>query len=882
MALTSGTRIGVYEILGAVGAGGMGEVYRARDTKLNRDAAIKVLPAAFARDASGVARLRREAQVLASLNHPHIASIHGLEETNGILALALEFVEGDDLATRLGSGAIPVEEAIAYSRQIVDALEAAHEKGIVHRDLKPANIKITKDGAVKVLDFGLAKACDADAALTGGDPQQSPTRTRLATTAVGVIMGTAAYMSPEQARGRAVDKRSDIWAFGVVLFEMLTGQQLFPGETSSDTLAGVLTREIDWTALPRTTPSGVRRLLTRCLERDPKKRLRDIGDARPDLDDVGGATIPGASAQRRSVLRRLPWALAAGAVLVAAWALWSRSGPVLAPSDVAELDLAFPPELEPVTPTTAGLAISQDGRSVLMIGIRNGVRTLFIRRLDRVEATEVPGTSSVNGAAFSPDGGSIAFIPGSGSIIRVSVADQQRKTLTSGADLAGGLVWSPAGIIFNRNGALWVVSADGGPPRALTTLDAARGEIMHDHPLVLPGERLVLFASLTSQSDTERIEVVPIDGGQRTVVIDRAMSPVWSPTGHLLFARDGAVLAVPFDAGTATVQGHAVRVIPAGALAALASGDLGFRLSGTGTMLQMPVGFTHKRVVSIARDGAALTLDLPPGRYVNPRISPNGRRLMVETGDNLIEALDLARGTRERLTSAAIGTNFSTWSADGSRVVFRRFNTPFWVAADGSGDSGPVPGATVNDFPSAPGPDPDTMLIVRIRPETSGDVFLLSMSRAFEPKVLIASPAYEGGAQLSLDRKWLLYQSNVSGQAEIYVRRYPALDRQWQVSEGGGVQARWSRDSKEIFYRSGKRIIAVPMDGSSTEPVFGKPVPLFADEYDFGRGISIANYDVTADGRFIMLRRGPHGGRLRAVVNWTEELKQILASGGVR
>jgi Tol biopolymer transport system component len=277
-----------------------------------------------------------------------------------------------------------------------------------------------------------------------------------------------------------------------------------------------------------------------------------------------------------------------------------------------------------------------------------------------------------------------------------------------------------------------------------------------------------------------------------------------------------------------------------------------------------------------------LSLDLPPGRYVNPRISPNGRRLMFETGDNLIEALDLARGTRARLTSAAIGTNFSTWNADGSRVMFRRFNTPAWVAADGSGDSGPVAGATVNDFPSGPGPDPDTMFIVRIRPETSADVFLLSLSRAFEPKVLIASPAYEGGAQLSPDRQWLLYQSNVSGQAEIYVRRYPALDRQWQVSEGGGVQARWSRDSKEIFYRSGKRLIAVPVDGSGAEPTFGKPVPLFADEYDFGRGISIANYDVTADGRFIMLRRGAHGGRLRAVVNWTEELKRILAAGGVR
>ena len=882
MPLTPGVRLGPYEVTALIGEGGMGKVWRARHTALKRDDALKVLPDALASDPDRLARFQREAQVLASLNHPHIASIHGLEETNGMLALALEFVEGDDLATRLARGAIPVEEAIAYAKQIVDALEAAHEKGIVHRDLKPANIKVTKDGAVKVLDFGLAKACEADVVLASGDPGQSPTRTRLGTTEVGIILGTASYMSPEQARGRPIDKRSDIWAFGVVLFEMLTGRQLFPGETSSDALAAVLTREIDWTKLPRTTPPGVRRLLTRCLERDPKKRLRDIGDARVDLDDAGSATIPGAPVQRRSLLRALPWALAVIATLFAAWAVWGRTGRAAISPDVSEIDLAFPPDLEPLTPTTAGLAISPDGRSVVMIGIRNGIRSLFIRRLDRAEATEVPGISGANGAAFSPDGQAIAVMAGSGTITQVSLADQQRRTLTSGADLAGGLVWSPAGLLFNQGGALWIVPPEGGQPRGLTMLDAVRREILHDHPTVLPGERLVLFASTTTQPDTERIEVVPIDGGKRSVVIERAMSPVWSPTGHLLFARDGAVLAVPFDPRTATVQGPAVRVIAAGSLSVLASGDLGFRLSPTGTLLQLPVGSTYKRVVSVARDGAGLSLDLPWARYGNPRISPNGRRLVIEAADSVIEAFDMRRGTRARLTGAANGTSFVTWSADGKRVVFRRFSSPFWVAADGSGDSGPVPGATVNDFPSAPGPDPDSMFINRIRPETSSDVFLVSMSGAFEPKALISSPAYEGGPQLSHDGRWLLYQSNVSGQPEIYVRRYPALDRDWQVSEGGGTQARWSRDSQEIFYRNGKHIIAVPVDGSSAEPVFGKPVPLFPDEYDFGRGISIANYDVTADGRFIMLRRGPNGGRLRAVVNWTEELKRILASGGVR
>jgi Tol biopolymer transport system component len=314
----------------------------------------------------------------------------------------------------------------------------------------------------------------------------------------------------------------------------------------------------------------------------------------------------------------------------------------------------------------------------------------------------------------------------------------------------------------------------------------------------------------------------------------------------------------------------------------LSSGDLGVGLSATGSLLYAPAGFTDKRVVSVARDGAALALDLPAGSYANPRVSPDGRRLLVESGGTLIEALDLARGTRARLTSAALGTLFSTWTSDGNRVVIRRFNAPFWARADGGGDALALPARDVNDFPTSAGPDPDSVLVVRIRPETSGDVFLISISGAFEPKPLVVTPAYDGGAQLSPDGRFLLYQSNASGQPEIYVRPYPALDRQWQVSEGGGTQARWSRNSREIYYRSENRIVAVPIGSAGAEPVFGRPVALFADEYDFGPGISNPNYDVAPDGRFVMLRRGPNGGKLRVVVHWTEELKRILAAGGVR
>jgi serine/threonine-protein kinase len=389
-----------------------------------------------------------------------------------------------------------------------------------------------------------------------------------------------------------------------------------------------------------------------------------------------------------------------------------------------------------------------------------------------------------------------------------------------------------------------------------------------------------LFSSLTAEAGTERIEAVSLDG-HRSVVIDHAATPVWSPTGHLLFGRDGAVWAVPFDPKTVTTSGTAVPVIPAGIVATVRSGSLGFQVSSTGSLVFVPADFDFKHVVSVGRDGSALALNLPPNRYGMPRISPDGRRLLVETQGSAIETLDLVRGTHARLTASSLGTSFPTWTADGRGVVFKRFNLPFWTAADGSGKAGLVPEGLLNDFPSSPGPDSDSFLDVRIQPETSGDIFLMSVTGKFQPKALLATSAYDGGPQLSPDAHWMLYQSNESGQPEIYIRRYPAMDRQWQVSEGGGVQPRWTSTGKEIYYRGGQHMMAVALDGSGTEPSFGKPAPLFADEYDFGQSVSIANYDVTRDGRFIMLRRDSHGSSLRVVIHWTEELKRILAAGGV-
>jgi serine/threonine-protein kinase len=872
-----GQSVAHYRVTAKLGAGGMGEVYRATDPKLGRDVALKVIPREFSQDAQRMARFEREAQVLASLNHPNIASIYGLEESGGVRALVMELVEGPTLAERIQEGPVPAEEALPIAKQIAEALEYAHERGIVHRDLKPANIKLTHDGKVKVLDFGLAKALQDD--RPAKDISSSPTLTLEATKA-GIILGTAAYMSPEQAKGKAVDRRADIWSFGAVLYEMLTGRQAFVGETATDIMAAVVRAEPDWTMLPKSTPWRVRELLQRCLAKDAKQRLRDIGDARLDLDRAPDARpAPEFMSPPRAFWRVLPWALAVLAMAFATWA-WQRSDP--ASHEVLYLDITYPSNVEPISGLQGGFAVAPDGRSVALIGVREGVRRLYIRRLDRPDANEISDTAGANAAYFAPDSASVAFVPGSGLITRLSVTDQQRVVLASGADLSSSLVWVGTDVVYTRGGALWIVPAQGGTARQLTMLDAARHEVLHGDPAALPGGHTVLFSSLTAEAGTERIEAVSTDGRHRSVVIERAVTPVWSPTGHLLFGREGAVWAVPFDPDTATVRGSAVPVIPAGVVGTVRSGSLGFQVTLNGTLVFVPTEFDHKRVVSVGRDGSEFPLNLPPDRYGNPRISPDGRRLLIESAGSVIETLDLLRGTRARLTAAAVGTSFSTWTADGETVVFRRFNVPFWTAADGSGKAGPVPGGSINDFPSSPGPNADSFLNVRIQPETSGDIFLMSISGAFPPKALLATKAYEGGAELSPDGRWLLYQSNESGQAEIYVRRYPAMDRQWQVSEGGGVQARWSSNSRELYYRGGQRIMAVALDASGAEPVFGKPVALFNDEYDFGQGISIANYDVTRDGRFILLRRVTHGSSLRAVIHWTDELQKILAAGGVR
>ena len=886
--MLTGQSLGPYRVLEEMGEGGMGVVYRATDVRLKRSVAIKVLPAAFTADPERVARFEREAQLLASLNHPNIAQVYGFEHAplpDGSTGhyLAMELVEGEDLEERLRRGPIPVDEGIAIAKQIAEALEEAHEHGIIHRDLKPGNVRVTPQGRVKVLDFGLAKTqAVAAPGLSSAELAQSPTMAHTATQA-GLILGTAAYMSPEQARGKPADKRADIWAFGVVMFEILTGEQVFRGETVSDSLAATLRGEIDWSKLPPDTPPHVRQLLARCLERDPLRRLRDIGEARVALDASTAQPIVARlanTAARPRIRQALPWAIALAAVAFSGWAWWRA--PASTTRDVVHLDVVFPTDVEPVAGRQGGIAIAPDGSAIAMVGFKNGQRRLFVRRLDSPEALDVSGTSGAG--VFSPDGRSVAFISNATALTRISLADGQSSVLATGGDFVTGvsLAWSPTELFFIRGGCLWTAPPEGGEPKQITSLDTAQNEVLHADPLPLPGGRFILFSRLTAAAGGGRIESIPAGGGTRAVVVENATTPVWSPTGHLLFGREGAVWAVAFDPETARAQGPAVAVIPAGIVGTVRTGSLGFQVSANGALAFVPANFDSKRLVSVGRDGAELPLALPPGSYGNPRVSPDGRRIAFEREGSVVEIIDLARGTRAVVVAAAVGTNFPIWTVDGTRLVFRRYNVPFWATADGSAKAAAVPNSDVNTSPGTAGPDPDTFIAVRLLPNTAGDLYLLSLSGAFAPKPLIATSAYEGSPNLSPDYRWLLYQSNATGQPEVYVRRYPELDRAWQVSEGGGVQARWDPGGREIYYRGSRQIMSVAFDQSGPEPALGKPRALFNDVYDFGQGLSIPNYDVTRDGRFIMLRRGTQGGTLRVVLNWTEELKRTLAKGGAR
>jgi eukaryotic-like serine/threonine-protein kinase len=878
-ATLTGQRLGVYHILDLLGVGGMGEVYRARDTKLGRDVAIKVLPRLLSADLERRARFEREARLLASLNHPHIAAIYGFEQTAGVHALVLELVEGPTLAERLERGPVPIVEAVRIARQIADALEAAHERGVVHRDLKPQNIKVKPDGNVKVLDFGLAKAAmaaadDADVSLTATTPID---RTR-----EGTVLGTTSYMSPEQSRGHAVDKRTDIWAFGCVLYEMLTGRPLFAGETISDTLAAVLKQEPDWQALPADAPPGIRSLLRRCLKKDPVDRLHDIADARIEIQEAiaePAAITPTGPSRRAAArwVRVIPWVVAALSVAVALLVVQQRSRATGSPAgSVTRLDLDLPAGVELVTVYPPAMVLSPDGTRVAFVGVFRGSRQLYTRRLDQFETVPIRGTENANAVFMSPDGRALGFITADLALKRVSLADGLVTTVEHDAEFSAGAAWGPDDLItFVRAGALWQVPAAGGPAKQLTTIDSGKRELLHAWPSVIAEGRILLFASITGSSrGASHIEALSLPTGQRRVIVESGTFPLYVPSGHLVFFRDGALLGAPFDVDRLEVTGPVVRVLENLAVGTTMDAPLA-ALSNAGSLTYAPSDAGTTRLVWVSRQGVEQPITETPRRYQYPRLAPDGRRTAVATaGDLWIQ--DIARATFTRLTSEqTVGNAFPVWTPDGTRVLFRTSTGMYWIAGDGSGHPQAIAGALFGDIPCSVAPDGDTLAFMRQNAQTSRDIYVLSLRGQSRPRPVVNTPAFEGGAQFSPDGHWMAYASDESGQMQVSVRPFPGPDRRWQVSTQGGTQPLWSRNGKEIFYRVGNKMMVVNVS-AGVDLSLSQPRQLFEQRYVF-QNVSLANYDVSPDGqRFVMVKDEAGSGRLNVVLNWTEELKRLV------
>jgi serine/threonine protein kinase/Tol biopolymer transport system component len=878
-----GRRMGSYQILSLLGSGGMGGVFEARDSKLGRNVAIKVLPAAFAHDPERLSRFEREAKILASLNHPNIATIHGLEQSDGLHYLVMELVPGETLAERLRAGAFAIEEALRIGGQIAEALEAAHEKGVIHRDLKPANVKVTPEGRVKVLDFGLAKAFAGDGGL---DLSHEPKLTAIGTEE-GRILGTPAYMSPEQARGKPVDKRTDIWAWGCVLYELLTARQAFRGETLSDTIAGVLEREPDWQVLPPATPAKVRDLLRRCLQKDSQHRLRDIGDARIEIEEALTATVAAElSAPVKGIRARWQGALLWGVAFlvlaaVTSIAVWNRksSSPIIS-GPVSRIAITLPPG-QPLAGLEMGIAValSPDGTHLVYAARQGGIQQLYLRPLDGLETKLIQGTEGATEPFFSPDGQWVGFFAG-GKLKKVPLSGGEALSLCDAADPRGASWGSQGVIIFapTRASALVQVSDAGGTPWPLAHLE--KDENSHRWPEFLPGGQTVLFAALNSGANwnNARVAVQSVATGERLNLIQGATHPRYAPSEHLIYVHRGNLMAVPFDPQRLQVTGAAVPVVE-GVLQSTFSGAAQYSFSATGSLVYVPGGdqSSQRRLRWVSRSGVEQPVAAPARAYRGPRLSPDGRRVAVgiEEQETQVWLYDLARETLARFTLEG-STNYDPlWTPDGKRITFHSTTGVaglFWQLADGSGGRELL----TKDASGPSSWSPDGQLLARNLISAAGwniSVFRLS-DRKQDP--FLETTFNKGAASFSSDGHWLAYTSDESGRYEIYVQPYPGPGGKWQISTEGGTEPVWSRKGRELFYRSGDKMIAVEI---TTQPSFsaGKPKVLFAGHYQ-PSAILNANYDVSSDGqRFLMLKPGGQdqaATQINVVLNWFEELKR--------
>ena len=876
MQLLSGARLGPYEIVSPLGAGGMGEVYRARDTQLNRDVAIKVLPELFALDAERLARFRREAQTLASLNHPNIAHIYGLEGSGGIArALVMELVDGEDLSVILTRGPLPLAEALPIVRQIADALEAAHESGVIHRDLKPANIKIRDDGAVKVLDFGLAKAMDP-AGGSSADAMQSPTLTARATQ-LGVIIGTAAYMAPEQAKGKAIDKRADIWAFGVVLYEMLSGRRAFDGDDISTTMASVLMREPDMSALPAETPAGVRTLIARCLVKDPKQRLRDIGDARLLLEEK--AITHAAPAPVRAAARPVPWrlllplavvlSLLAGAAAATTW----RPAPSQRP---VHLSIALPPGDQLTTPP----AISDDGTMIAYAaGRTRETSRLYLRAIDSFAARAVESSAGAQLPFFSPDGRSVGFFA-SGKLWRVVVSGGTPTPVVNAPRPWGGTWCSDGTIVYvpNLNSGLWRVPEAGGTAVQLTTPDGAAGGYGHTFPQRLPQTDEILFsfwgqtfytAVFSPASKTIRPATPPRPIGGAPAI------GVYAGNGYLLSGDAGGGVTAAAWTPSAAPQRPETVVID-NVYWTVGNERIWFNASANGTALYASGSSLKRHLVWVDRKGTITQVPGDADAIKEAMVSRDGRRI-VRSGKLSQWVEDQSTGTSTRILSDSL-TWIGGWLPGDDRIVISSNKDGDWdlytVSANGNGEMQPLLKRPYAQHPMSVAAD-GSILLYENHPTTGLDIWVLSPDG--QPRPLVVTPFNEVAPSASPDGAYVAYASDESGRNQVYALPLSGSGPRITVSTGGGTGPIWSRDGRELFYRAGDDLVSVEV--RSKKPlVLGERRKLL-DVSGFEPGY-FHDFDVSPDGqRFLFIRAEPgtRPTRIDVMVNWFPELQRRVA-----
>jgi Tol biopolymer transport system component/predicted Ser/Thr protein kinase len=913
MSLTPGSRLGPYEVIEKIGAGGMGEVYRSKDTKLNRDAALKILPEIFTADPDRRSRFTREAQVLASLNHPNIAGIYGFEDSSGMAALAMEFVDGEDLSVIIARGAMPLADVLPIARQIADALEAAHEHGIVHRDLKPQNIKIKADGSVKVLDFGLAKAFDP-LASSSGEAMNSPTMTVRATQ-MGMIIGTAAYMSPEQARGKAVDRRADIWAFGVVVYEMLAGRRAFEGDEISDVLAAVLRQDIDWTALPATTPPRLRRLIERCLDRDAKQRLRDIGEARveiakiesgaPDPSGISAAaaiTLAPAAQSRRAIPVVFGVVFAVVLAAIAAVAAWTLKPPAPLSRAVTRFAFALPDGQQFTNTGRQVVSIAPDGSQFVYVANTR----LYLKPMSEMSSILIQGTEIAAGVlnpVFSPDSKSIVFYSNlDRTLKRIAVSGGAAVTICQ-VDQPFGISWTDDEILVGQ-GAKGVVQvpALGGQPQTIITLKD--GEIAHG-PQMLPGGKAILFTLATGISDVltgvERwnkasIVAQSLTSGERTVLIEGGSDARYMGNGDLVYTVSGTVLAVPFDARNMAITGAPTPVID-GVTTAGITGTSQFSMSNNGSLafISGAAGLLVQQLTWFDRTGKVLTTVGAPGRLVGLNISPDGNRFAVHRHDaegaDVWVYEDSDRAAMRLTFDASQDNGMPVWSPDGKRIVFQSLRNGKWGLyeknSDGSGADTLLIESERLQVPMAWSPDGQSIASVVLNlPTTHLSLLRLTGERSATP--LQVSKVGGNFPQISPDGKWLAFMSTESGNPHIYVQPFPQGAGKWQVSTGAyGSFPRWRGDGKELFYVTGVdqgEVMSVAVNGSGSSFVSGTPAALFKPG-NYGAGApghrgNFFTYAVSPDGqRFLMPQPlskpdASAAPTINVILNWTSLLNR--------